>query len=281
MFCVTFHEFPNFVYAHSLTMLHHQFSNRNYSFFEIVYVTGGVLHMVLGGREYTAREGDCVVIPPGTEASCKSDERAGRHSHLSVGVQLRLSVSPNISERRLGEFSFCCDTHQTIQDGKGFQVKFEELIKAYGHGELDLAMCLYLQLCTMLQSNVSEHRRPESGDIYARKILDYLNNNYTRRISIPKIASYLSITPEYASERFKAATGMTIIDYVNRRKIERAKGLLRSGGISIQYAGLSVGIENMSYFSRLFKKYEGVSPNEFRYSLQREYIDYQIDTAGK
>lgn len=275
MFTVKFYDFPEFIYAHNFSKKYHQFSNRHYNFLEIVFITQGALLMTLDGIAYNTTAGDCLIVPPGTLASCRVDESHGRHSHLSVGVRCRLEISERDSgQRHPNVFSFSANTLQSLGGHPHFANTFEELIRAYTQSDTGFALSLYLQLCTILQACSDDHPKTSNGIIYARKIKDYIDNNYMTRISVPAIASYLSITPEYASNIFKAATNETIISYANRKKIEKAKKLLQDGGISIQYVASMVGIDNNAYFSRLFKKHEGISPSQFKCSIQREYIGY-------
>jgi AraC-like DNA-binding protein len=57
---------------------------------------------------------------------------------------------------------------------------------------------------------------------------------------------------------------MTLTDYINTKRLQRAVSLLRSSGNSIQEVAEQCGFLDMNYFSRLFKRYYGISPREFR-----------------
>jgi len=133
---------------------------------------------------------------------------------------------------------------------------------------------LYFQLCGTLQDDANITDTKNTSIIYTKKIIDYINNNLTEKITIPKLAKYLSITPEYASSIFKSTTNETIINYINRLRIKKAKEILERGGVSIEYTAIMVGIYNPTYFSRMFKKYVGISPSEYKISIQRKFINY-------
>ena len=273
MFTVTLHNYPDFVYAHSMAIKKYEFTDRLYTFLEIVFILHGALNLKLNDIIYHAEEGMCLIIPPGTIADCCVDVKYGYHAHLSTGIRCKVDINeehgddPNV-------FAFTANTCQRIDNVSQFASIFEELIKAYNHNERSKMLSNYLQLCSMIHANNSFSDKKESNVIYSRKIIDYIEINYMSRITIPEIANYLSITPEYACNLFRAATNETIISYLNKKRISKAKNLMQNGGISIQYVALMTGYESISYFSRTFKKYEGISPSEFKRSLQRNFLKY-------
>lgn len=273
-FTVSFLDYPEFLYAHSFVSPNYRFSSRRYRFLEIVYVTKGGFSINLDGTDFYAKKGDCMVILPGTMATLVSDTKYDRHAHLSVGVQCSLeSVPGKKPDLRRHIFSFPVQTKPQITHPEEFAALFEKLIKAHNENKKNLVSGLFLQLCSIISANEGTAVHA-SKSAYTRKIRDYIENNYQNQITIPLLANYLSITPEYASNVFKRETGETIISYLNRKRIGIAKELLQRRGISIQAVAEQVGIVNVAYFSRLFKKTEGISPSEYRSSLQREYIGY-------
>lgn len=62
---------------------------------------------------------------------------------------------------------------------------------------------------------------------------------------------------------------MTVTDYINRIRVNRATGLLRKTSLSIQQVAEQCGFSDGNYFSRIFRKFENVTPNEYRGSAQR------------
>ncbi len=274
IFTVSLLNFPKFLYAHSFSSPNYRFSSRQYQFLEIVYVTKGRIQMVLDGTEYYAEKGDCLVIRPGTMADLVSDCRFNQHAHLSVGIECAMEISEGeVPPKDEHSFVFTFRTKPRLALPETFSSLFEGLIHAYNQNEMNLATGLFLQLCSMLSPEDGTSAQHKSS-AYTRKIKDYIEHNYQKRITIPFLADYLSITPEYASSVFRRETGETIIAYLNRKRIRVAKDLLQNRSISIQYVAEQVGIPDDAYFSRLFKKEEGISPREYRSTLQRAYISY-------
>lgn len=96
------------------------------------------------------------------------------------------------------------------------------------------------------------------------KVENYIHDHYKENITREHIADALFMTPEYLAKLYKRKTGQTIKDCINQYRIEQAKKLLQSGEQNISDVAVSVGYENFSYFSTVFKKYEGISPGEYR-----------------
>ncbi len=96
------------------------------------------------------------------------------------------------------------------------------------------------------------------------KIKNYLDENYTQQISLDNIAALFQMNKFVMEKEFKKEYGIAIIEYILRERITKAKELLRFSDSTIESIGREVGIGEPYYFSRLFKKAEGISPREFR-----------------
>lgn len=96
------------------------------------------------------------------------------------------------------------------------------------------------------------------------KVINYINSNLQNNLSVNEIANLFYISPTYLSRTFKKETGFSVIEYINELKIKHSKFLLRDTSLPIQDIGRIVGINDVNYFSRLFKKYMNQSPSEYR-----------------
>ncbi|MBO5952524.1 MAG: helix-turn-helix domain-containing protein [Oscillospiraceae bacterium] len=100
----------------------------------------------------------------------------------------------------------------------------------------------------------------------AQKMKDYIDSNYTYSISPGKVAKVFFINPSYASRCFHQHTGISMSEYINSVRIEKAKYFLSGTSIPIGNIALNVGFSNCNYFSRVFKKAVGITPTAFRKS---------------
>jgi AraC-like DNA-binding protein len=96
------------------------------------------------------------------------------------------------------------------------------------------------------------------------KMLEFINDNMGRNISINDVASWIGFSPAYVSRMFKENLGRNYIDYLNWSRIEKAKQLLKSSRLPIKEIGFKVGFNTIQNFMRTFKKYEGITPGQYR-----------------
>ncbi|ATW27880.1 PocR ligand-binding domain-containing protein [Candidatus Formimonas warabiya] len=94
--------------------------------------------------------------------------------------------------------------------------------------------------------------------------LAYIQNNYHLDLRLEKVAQAVYLSPYYLSHIFKEETGCTILEYLTKIRIERAKKLLSDQKNSVKEVAQKVGYNNPSYFSKIFRSLEGLTPSEFR-----------------
>ena len=97
-----------------------------------------------------------------------------------------------------------------------------------------------------------------------RLVIDYIQENYQRLLTIQELAGLLHLSEPYFMRFFKKHTGMTCVDYMNDYRMERAVELLQTTNLSIMEISMQVGMHNISYFNRLFKKKYQMTPKEYR-----------------
>ena len=95
-------------------------------------------------------------------------------------------------------------------------------------------------------------------------VCNYVLENVDEEISIKSIAESLFMNKSYMSETFRQKTGSTLIEYITLVKMERAKRLIREGSLKTYEIAVKLGFKDIEYFSKLFKKFTGRSPTEFR-----------------
>ena len=96
----------------------------------------------------------------------------------------------------------------------------------------------------------------------------YIEENLDKKLSLTDIADSIHMNKSYISRMFKEKAGENLFDYINKRKIEKAKQLIKNNELRMYEIALNVGMEDTAYFSRVFKKYEGISPSEYQKELR-------------
>lgn len=92
----------------------------------------------------------------------------------------------------------------------------------------------------------------------------YIEENYQREISLEEVSKIVDISPYYFSTIFKQIVGKNFIEYLTDIRMRHAKNLLKDRSRSIKEICSLSGYSDPNYFSRLFKKYEGITPTEYR-----------------
>lgn len=101
-----------------------------------------------------------------------------------------------------------------------------------------------------------------------RDCVTYIDLHYNEDLTLKKMAEYLSINSSYLSTLFKKEVGKTVTEYVTQTRIKQALLLLNSTKQSIRDVASQCGFDDINYFSRVFKNYQGMSPSSYRKMIQ-------------
>ena len=97
-----------------------------------------------------------------------------------------------------------------------------------------------------------------------QKVMNYVNLNVAEPLTLKSLAAMCFISPSYLSALFKQETGTTLIDYINTQRVNRAAQLLEHSSHAIAAVAEEVGILDVNYFTKIFKKTLGVTPTRYR-----------------
>ena len=103
----------------------------------------------------------------------------------------------------------------------------------------------------------------KSPDIISQ-IKQYIEENLERGWTRNELAEAIHFHPDYLSHFFKEKTGMSLSDYTMKIRIEHAKNLLLTTEMPVSEIALSCGYGSFAYFSKIFKRFEGIAPTEYR-----------------
>lgn len=104
----------------------------------------------------------------------------------------------------------------------------------------------------------------EKSQTIIEKAKKYIQEHYIEDITRNDVAAIVFLTPDYLAKMFKSETSVSIKEYINQCRIDKAKDLLRNSNANISMIASEVGFDNFSYFSTVFKKLTGTNPNLFR-----------------
>lgn len=124
-----------------------------------------------------------------------------------------------------------------------------------------------LELITYMREHLFTIARGQNKLV--ENTVKYIHSNLSSALSLETIADYLHISPSHLSRTFKKACDETLIEFINKARIEKAKEyLLNSDILSYEIAEL-VGYNDPTYFSSIFKKYTSLSPTDFKQQFNR------------
>lgn len=110
-----------------------------------------------------------------------------------------------------------------------------------------------------------EKKKYEIGEqCYSKRILDYLNEHYKEDLIYEEVAEEIGISYSYLRKIVKEQTGKSVNDYINKIRIEEMKSRLLTTNESVMQIGEAVGYHNMQSIIRYFRKFEGITPKEFK-----------------
>jgi AraC family transcriptional regulator len=206
-------------------------------------------------------------------------DRAGTVSFLPAGCERRLrlhdvawewasiALPPEIfpaQESRTGLRSF------TDQDSFLFGMLFEMKRLHQADGTLDVAYCDTMSIAAVhyllrRYGDKAEHREPDRLSPWRiRRIGDFVDEHLGKEIRIPALASLVGLSEGHFHRAFRATTGETPLQFINRKRIERAVAILAREDVTIVELALRLGFVSPSHFARVFRSVTGVNPSQYR-----------------
>lgn len=149
-----------------------------------------------------------------------------------------------------------------------FQILLEELLKLEetrsGSRELLENELLHRLVTQLLLWQKETDPLTDSTSSKLQEIRAYLDTHYKEKLSLDELANRFYISKYHMSREFKKSFGMTLGNYVTSLRITKAKELLRFSDLQIEAIARSCGIEDNSYFNKVFQKAEGITAREYR-----------------
>lgn len=150
-----------------------------------------------------------------------------------------------------------------------FEILWETMYRTAGSDDHIRDMRLNEQLTGLLTCLMEESWHPDFQQTHGKEkdlmeIRSYLDENYTKKITLDQLSERYFINKYYLTRIFREQFGVSINNYILEKRITHAKQLLRFTDQTVEEIGEACGMGALYYFSRMFKKIEGVSPSEYR-----------------
>lgn len=138
-----------------------------------------------------------------------------------------------------------------------------------------------LKICNTLAEKIREEHKSEKQEDGAFRInlpngfhnhqinctVTYIKENYEKPIGLADAADYIRLSENHLSTLFKEVTGINFLQYLNGYRLNMAIDMMKEGGVNISEIAPKCGFQNPGYFAKIFKRYFGMTPTQFRDQL--------------
>lgn len=241
--------------------------------YEILFFLEGDSRFVIEGKNYFLESGDVVIVR-------KHEMHRVYHNSNARYHRVVLMVKPEFFT------NYNCPNYETqfahSQMGIGNRIKsdyvhssglydaFMRLKKYSGDYSLEtepVADAIVMEILYLI-NRIGKFSTSDVHDSQVEQVISYINNHYTEDISLETLENNFFLSKYYLCKIFRKATGLTIHDYISRKRLAKVREL-RQNGKSISDAAMLSGFSDYSSFYRAYKKLMGCSPKE----VERFYFD--------
>lgn len=230
-------------------------------FSKFYYITDGECEINIEGKCYRGEKGRWFFIPSQTRHS---------FSHISKNYVTKywIHFEMKAADERLIN-SLKLPVYVDVKKDENIVTDFETIFTLEKEGSLSSSLHLKARILDLFSeylslSNITSISMSEEDDKNFHKMLTYLNDKLSEKLSIEELSEFMHVHPNYFIRLFKKKMGITPLQYMNRVRIERAKSLLENTILPISDIMLQIGFHDLSAFSKFFKHYSGYSPKSFR-----------------
>lgn len=129
---------------------------------------------------------------------------------------------------------------------------------------------LHRQAAVDYASRMKKLRKDKITSLHVVRCIDYMHDNLHSRITIEELAELVELHPSYLSRLFKKETGLSVSEYIQQLKVDTAKNMLLYSDFTPARISSVLAFPDQSYFTRVFKKYTGLTPRKFKSVHLRE-----------
>ena len=234
--------------------------------YEILFFLEGDSKFVIEGKEYFLESGDVIIVRKHEMHRVYHNSDASYHrivlmvnpeffiNHNCPDYETQfLKAQMGIANRIKSDYVRSCGLYDAFMRLKKYSYDYEKTEEPV----LDALVMMILYLI----NQVGHFSSSDGRDSHVEQVISYINNHYTEDIDLETLAGKFFISPNYLCRIFRKATGLTVHDYIRRKRLSKVREF-RSNGKSISEAAMLSGFSDYSSFYRTYKKMMGCSPKE-------------------
>ncbi len=227
---------------------------------ELQFCTEGTGSVLLDGEKIPFNEGDIVTVNSNTIHYTTTDTFL-KYSALIISTDFlnemgfeysTMNYTPKISDEAL---------YDLLLELKTLYLKKDIYLK---NPKQNLLLIKILLCITERYSAQKETLSQSKTFERVRGAIKYIRNNYHKKIALETIAKSVYTDKYILSREFKKVTGKTVVQFINTLRCQIASNLI-SEGHTVSEAAILCGFENLSFFTKTFKKYMGVLPSNYKF----------------
>ncbi len=259
--------------------------------YEIYLLLRGRRQMFFENRAYEAQAGNLILVASGqihmSHSSMGDTESEYERMILYVDRDIVEKVDRMFPELKIAAFFhrhygiYGLSKSQLEGAVQLFQQIMEELNQAEPMSQTAILSKLILGFIHFRRSNQQvpclqdEQKGTACGGKYnvVYQIADYISDHFQESISLDRLAEQFYISKYYLSRSFHEVTGFGINEYINILRVKKVQSLLETTTLSVSEIVERTGFESVTYLGRVFKKYQRITPAQYRKSLTSAYTD--------
>ena len=142
--------------------------------------------------------------------------------------------------------------------------------KQFKEAGIKTAVTEFILYLARMHTVTPENSKDAKSLHYMRMAIGYIGSRLSEKISADDVAREIGLSKYYFLREFKKITNMTLVEYINGLRCEKAREMLKEENISIAEISLRCGFENGSYFNKIFRNETGVSMSEYRKNIKKD-----------
>lgn len=230
---------------------------------ELLRITKGALIVNINGEVINAKKDSVVIINPCLSHTGIADINGAEYTVISFDISNFLNSSV-ASMKYLAPISEQKISLDNYLDDDLFLSSVDEIIKHFKTEPLFAISAVYKFLGLFFsKKRFKEFEKPYNNQAFY-KIIKYLNENFCKSLSIRDLSKIFGYNETYLCQRFKECTGLTITNYLNILRLEKAQELLKTTDKPISEVAFLCGFNDLTYFSHCFKNRLNISPTGYR-----------------
>ena len=238
---------------------------------EIILKEEGCVNFQVNGITYELSENDILIINPFEPHSANIPTECDRAGYYAINLNLNLLKSvPSVQLRgMLDSLTNGNGVYPNILKGEKINEQSRQFLLSlveghYDSDELNELSYLFRFFSLLgMPSPINVKRSNKRSAEFIKNTVLYIQNTPPQDISLESISKLLAYNKAYFTTLFKSNFGMSFTDYLNKYKIELAKGLIKNGNYNLNDVATKSGFNYYAYFFKKFKVITGQSPSDF------------------